>query len=180
MAGLTDLLWTLVTSLAADELAAHLPKVTKRLLEGAIRKLPARDQERYREEWQAHSDELPGQLSNLLHSAGCYFKAARSIRRMRSKSRLEYRIRAMTAEVVLWGAIGTTLLPSVTRNVLRGNFSAIKVLLLGTRILILTIITEAVYKGSSSEQIVAAVNARQAKLIALLDSSLETAVREKI
>ncbi|NEW95484.1 hypothetical protein DY467_01680 [Rhodopseudomonas sp. BR0G17] len=86
----------------------------------------------------------------------------------------------MIAEVVLWGAVGATLLPSVSRNVLKGNFSAVKVVLLGARILILTAITEAVYKGSSPKQILAALNVRYEKLIELLDRRGETAVREKI
>ena len=55
----------IVCSILANELFAWGPRLSDLLLKIAIKRMPAKLQERMREEWQAHLDTLPGGLSKL-------------------------------------------------------------------------------------------------------------------
>jgi hypothetical protein len=55
----------IVCGILANELFAWGPRLSDLLLKIAIKRMPAKLQERMREEWQAHLDTLPGGLSKL-------------------------------------------------------------------------------------------------------------------
>jgi hypothetical protein len=69
-----------VASLIAAELYAHAPKLASWLIDRAARKLPNELRERYREEWQAHANDLTGHIAKLLHAIGCWCRKS-SVRR---------------------------------------------------------------------------------------------------
>jgi hypothetical protein len=56
----------LLGKLAADEIKAWLPKISRTVLTRALSRLPREQRERYAEEWEAHIADTPGDLSRLL------------------------------------------------------------------------------------------------------------------
>ena len=61
----------------ADEYKAWSPWLVERLIRRAVRKLPADMQERYREEWQSHVQEIPGEIGKLVTAFGFQVAANR-------------------------------------------------------------------------------------------------------
>jgi hypothetical protein len=68
--GIVTLVDAIFAKVAADEVRAWLPKLSKLALDCAIRWLPAEAQQRYREEWSADLAEIPGELSKLVYCLG--------------------------------------------------------------------------------------------------------------
>lgn len=58
-----------ISQLLADEFKAWIPRLTKWLIDRAIRQLQPMDRNRYEEEWQSHINELPGQVSQIITAA---------------------------------------------------------------------------------------------------------------
>ncbi len=79
MGTLLAVLGSFVSKLLADEFKAWTPWLTRRLIDRSALKLPLELQERYREEWSSHVEEVPGQVGKLLVAAG-FLTAARGIR----------------------------------------------------------------------------------------------------
>jgi hypothetical protein len=59
-----------VVSAALFELKAWLPWFTKWFFRRAIARLSADQRERYREEWQSHIDEVPGNIGKIIAAVG--------------------------------------------------------------------------------------------------------------
>jgi hypothetical protein len=66
---------TFVLKLVIREAEDWLPVCSRNIIARAAERLPESQRNRYREEWLAHADELPGPLGKLIHSLGCYFSA---------------------------------------------------------------------------------------------------------
>ena len=56
--------------LVADDIKAWLPKITDRLVERAVKRLPGSERERFAEEWRSHVNDTPGDVSKLFVAAG--------------------------------------------------------------------------------------------------------------
>jgi hypothetical protein len=72
-----ELLISLGLGMAMYELYAWLPVISRWLLGLAVRRLPPAKQERYREEWTAHLEDLPTSMAQVLHAIGCNFTSIR-------------------------------------------------------------------------------------------------------
>jgi lipopolysaccharide/colanic/teichoic acid biosynthesis glycosyltransferase len=79
------LMVAVLSKLAADDLKAWQPRITRRLIEFAVHRLPEDQRERYMEEWTAFIDETPGDLSKMFRAI-CLSWAARSITRIADSS----------------------------------------------------------------------------------------------
>jgi hypothetical protein len=77
MGYLIDILVGAVSRIVTGELGAHAEPLARLLIERAVKRLPADDRDRFREEWLAHLEETPGTLRKLWHAAGCHFGAAK-------------------------------------------------------------------------------------------------------
>lgn len=64
---------------AQSEFQDWTPRVTDRLIERALLRLPEDKRERYREEWSAHVSDTPGEIGKWLVALG-YLRAARIMR----------------------------------------------------------------------------------------------------
>lgn len=63
-----------VVGLITAEIIANGQRIAKWLIAGAVPRIPEHDRERFREEWLAHLDELPGFIGKLRHALGCNWK----------------------------------------------------------------------------------------------------------
>ncbi len=54
----------------AEEFRAWTPWLVKHLIQYATNRLPEDQKERFKEEWQSHADEIPGQIGKVLTSCG--------------------------------------------------------------------------------------------------------------
>jgi len=86
MAILVTLLVGISSKLAADEIKAWLPWITKRVTSSALSKLPSDKRERYEEEWQSDLDQIPSEFSKLIYALGL-IRAAKTMARMADKSK---------------------------------------------------------------------------------------------
>lgn len=71
--------------LAADEIKAWLPVLSRRLLHLAISRLPEEERERYREEWEADLLSYPGEIARCFRALGMY-RASTIIRKSARKT----------------------------------------------------------------------------------------------
>jgi hypothetical protein len=78
-----DVVWILgiiaavLSKLLADECKAWMPCFTKWLIRHASALLPEDQRERYKEEWQSHIDETPGDIGKILAAMGFVWAAKR-------------------------------------------------------------------------------------------------------
>jgi hypothetical protein len=77
MGYLIDILIGAASRILAGELGAHAEPLARWIIEKAVKRLPAGDCDRFREEWLAHLDETPGTLRKLWHAFGCHLGAAK-------------------------------------------------------------------------------------------------------
>ena len=70
-----ELIISIVIAFLVVEVYAWLPKISARLLERAVCRLRAEDQERCREEWKAGLNDLPNTIAQLVHALS-YSRAA--------------------------------------------------------------------------------------------------------
>jgi hypothetical protein len=82
---------TLLAGLIAVEATGWCPRVTKYLLNCAVRRLPRRLRARYEEEWASHEAELPTMVSKLLFAVGVRFAAGRILKNERRRTRFARR-----------------------------------------------------------------------------------------
>jgi hypothetical protein len=75
----------LITSLLAAEFYARATTSSRRIIEKAVLQIPRHERDRYREEWLAHLEEIPGNLGKLAHAFQCLFVAAPGVARAVSK-----------------------------------------------------------------------------------------------
>jgi lipopolysaccharide/colanic/teichoic acid biosynthesis glycosyltransferase len=80
---------TIIGKIAADEAKAWLPRLSRFLVDRAIRRLPDDYRARYTEEWESDILELPGELSRVIYSAGLV-KAASNIRKVSRGQSISY------------------------------------------------------------------------------------------
>lgn len=64
-----------ISRLLADDAKAWLPKLTEKLIERAVSRLPQQEQERYSEEWRSDLNDTPGDISKLLKATGLLYAA---------------------------------------------------------------------------------------------------------
>jgi lipopolysaccharide/colanic/teichoic acid biosynthesis glycosyltransferase len=76
-----------ISRLVADDVKAWLPRITRHLIEVAVRRLPEDQRERYVEEWTAFIDDTPGDLSKICRAASLSW-AALSIARAAGSTRV--------------------------------------------------------------------------------------------
>jgi hypothetical protein len=67
----------IVVGVLIVEIYAWLPKISKWALERAVRRLPAEERERCREQWTADLDGLPDTTVKLIYGFGCFIAAHR-------------------------------------------------------------------------------------------------------
>ena len=65
-----SILYSILTSILADECKAWLPWITERVIQHAVRKLPTNQRERCGEEWRSHLDQRPGNIVKLIEALG--------------------------------------------------------------------------------------------------------------
>jgi len=64
-----------VATIVATEMEAWNPVVIRGVIKFAVARLPESKRERFREEWPAHIDEVPGQMAKLVVAIGFVFAA---------------------------------------------------------------------------------------------------------
>jgi hypothetical protein len=95
-----------IGSLIAAEVWANSPRIAHWLIDRAVRRLPDRAQERYREEWKAHANELPGSIAKLCHASSCWFRAYAVARALAEPKPLEpYQLRRIKRVISLCGKV---------------------------------------------------------------------------
>lgn len=100
------LILTLFGALLQYEAKAWFPRAISAVIDLAARRLPTRQRARFREEWSAHVEEVPGAVAKLWHAAGFVIGAGKMFPRWRRG--LAYR-RAAAREVVAARITGRTL-----------------------------------------------------------------------
>jgi lipopolysaccharide/colanic/teichoic acid biosynthesis glycosyltransferase len=81
---MTAILISLLLGLMAFEAKAWFPRVMDAFINVAVRRLPKRQRERFREEWRAHINDTPGAVLRLWHAAGFVVASGRMFPRWRS------------------------------------------------------------------------------------------------
>ena len=71
-------LFAIIVRQSTDEFKAWTPRLTSRILELAVSKLPQEQRARMREEWAAHIDETPGEIGKWIEAAGFLSSARRT------------------------------------------------------------------------------------------------------
>jgi hypothetical protein len=162
MASLTELLLGVAVSLAAAEIVAYAPYITRWLINRAVLKLPEKDKERFSEEWLAHAECLPGSISKLRHGAGCYFKAARRISRFRKApdGALSRRVLGALVNVYIWARFANLHIPALFNMARSGRWNNIRAYIASFRIIAKTFILEVIYLGHGGAQVQSALRAR--------------------
>lgn len=117
-------------NMLANELYDQAPSFARWLIDRAVMQLPDDQRDRYREEWLAHLDELPGSLGKLCHAFDCSLRAARRVatEQKRSHSNLnasEERAEEIAAEIIKFG-IKLRVVHMVIPLAIRGQFSKIR------------------------------------------------------
>ena len=87
-----------VLPVAVAELTAWVPRWSHHIVERAARRLPAPHDERYAEEWAAHLDSVPGQLSKVVKALGMY-AGSRDLRRSLPSTRDDESPRAIATSL---------------------------------------------------------------------------------
>jgi hypothetical protein len=77
-----------------DELKAWTPRMVRKLVSFAVRRLPEEQQERYREEWPSHVADIPGEVWKIFAALGFSIAAIK----MRSEARRVARREALSKE----------------------------------------------------------------------------------
>lgn len=77
------LLLSILAALLAYEAEAWFPRFVALLIRTSVSALPKRQRERFREEWQAHVDEIPGAIMKIWHAAGFMIASRRMFPRWR-------------------------------------------------------------------------------------------------
>jgi hypothetical protein len=85
--------------LVADDLKSWSPRFAERLVRCAVAKLPEDQRGRYDEEWHAHINDVPGELSKALTAVGLMFAAGSMARAARATEEAQ---RAIQAEARVW------------------------------------------------------------------------------
>jgi hypothetical protein len=101
----------------AEEFKAWTPWLTRRLIDRSVLKLPAELQERYREEWSSHVQEVPGEVGKLFVAAG-FLRAASDMRGIdsapeHSPSPATGTLGLLPEPEARWGTFGVSLLTNV-------------------------------------------------------------------
>ena len=95
-------------NMLANELYDQAPSFARWLIDRAVMQLPDDQRDRYREEWVAHLNELPGSLAKLCHALDFNLRAARrvAIEQKRLHSNLnasDERAQEVTMEIIKFG-----------------------------------------------------------------------------
>lgn len=85
-----------ISKVAADEVKAWLPSLSRWLLAVAVSRLPESEMERYREEWEADLLTYPGEIFRCFRAIGMY-RASRKIRRYARKG-----LKTVLLEKLFW------------------------------------------------------------------------------
>ena len=70
-------LFAIVVRQGADEFKAWTPRLTNKLLERAVLRLPEGKRERYREEWASHINDVPGEAGKWIEACSFLLSAKR-------------------------------------------------------------------------------------------------------
>jgi lipopolysaccharide/colanic/teichoic acid biosynthesis glycosyltransferase len=89
-----------------DDVKVWLPWIAQRLIERAVSRLPEAERDRFKEEWWAHINELPGNLAKIYAAWGC-LSAAKAMKHI-ALSGETTRLEEVTRRVI--EVFGTTLL----------------------------------------------------------------------
>lgn len=88
VSGAGAIVGAVLVKVIADDAKEWTPWVTRHLLDGAVRRLPEGQRERYAEEWAAHLAEVPGVVGKL--AVALQFQiAAFGVRELDAKARLD-------------------------------------------------------------------------------------------
>jgi hypothetical protein len=77
-----------LSRLLSDECKAWIPCFIKWIIRSAIAVLPEEQRERYKEEWQSHIDEIPGDISKIVTALG-FMRAAKRMPSETARNRSE-------------------------------------------------------------------------------------------
>jgi hypothetical protein len=66
-----------VVRVVSNDISDNAPAFAKKLIRGAVKRLPAGERDRCEEEWLAHLDERKGTIPKLCHAVECHWAAVR-------------------------------------------------------------------------------------------------------
>lgn len=177
MANVTALVFAIAVGLATAEILAYAPRISRWLVNRAVRKLPEADRDRYREEWLAHADELPGHLTKLLHALDCELRGAIRIAKLRagpsaSESAVRRIIRELT-RAYLFVLLTPRFVPTHVRFAIRRQFWKCKLAWAVEKSVVNNFVHHSVTLGEKPEQIETAIHAHAEKVGRILNDLKE-------
>jgi len=92
------LLGAAASRLVVDDFKAWLPRIRYGFINRAVLALPAAQQERYREEWQSHLNEIPGEIGKLFVCLGFLSASRRMSSILEQEPEPESEVMASTAD----------------------------------------------------------------------------------
>lgn len=99
-------IFSLFLGLAATELTDWLPRISSKITGRAADRLPSNMKARYREEWDAHLDTIPGKWSKAFVAIGFWFAAGRIAEALAAKAgKLPMRFRLLNRSAGVLAAV---------------------------------------------------------------------------
>jgi hypothetical protein len=113
----------LLGSLLAAEIIANGPRVARWFICRAARRLPDNARDRYREEWKAHSDELPGAIEKISHGMSCWCHAPGMAKALETPDQVQDR-KVRNIRRLFQFLFALISIKNLIDSIRRGNFSA--------------------------------------------------------
>jgi hypothetical protein len=173
MASLATVVSAIIVGIITAEVIAHAPSLARWLIRRSVLKLPEVDRERHLEEWLAHAEELPGNLTKIFHGMDCYCRVARRIAQQRNEPNVELvaqRIVCSIARAYLWARVVPRIIPTMAVFALKGQKNNIRFFMVANRMLIETMIYQVVKRKAKSAEVTKALAFRSEQIRAILQN----------
>jgi hypothetical protein len=125
LAFLGAILGAILLNVVASDLYDWSGRLASWLITRSVQRLPPELRDRYREEWLAHAEEIPGKITKLVHALGVYTRASARIRDQQEQPRPALRLRVDHAAFGVGGIIGVTGASLVVDALNRSTYMAL-------------------------------------------------------
>jgi hypothetical protein len=183
MAILISICLSIFIGIITAEIIAYAPSIARWLIKRAVLKLPEPERDRYLEEWLSHAQELPGNLTKVLHALSCACVGARRIAKLKSgqpsiDERLSQGLTKTLLRAFTWTALCPTTFPALFRFAVTGQTGKFRFLWITQRLLVNTMLHQVVTLKANPVQTQAAVKAQVERVQAILKASQDTGAKK--